>query len=125
MKIKRLAPILVALWALTVFGAADAAALYAPDTFVSSDVVTAPTPEKFSVCHAGACARVTQTALNPDQWESIAGIFKAPARDAQEERARIAEAVSRFETLVGVLTDTADDRAENQKGSKWWSQMDC
>lgn len=105
--------------------AAHAAGIYAADTFVRSDIVTEPTPQEFSVCHGGTCALVTQSGLDAAQWSTIAAAFAPPPRDAAEERARIAEAVSRFETIVGALTDTADDRAENQGGRDWRSRMDC
>lgn len=105
--------------------AANAASPYAADTFVRSDIVTDPTPESFSVCHGGTCTLVTQAGLDAEQWAQIAAIFPSPARDAEEERSRIAEAIARLETVVGALTDTADDRAENQKGRDWRSQMDC
>lgn len=102
-----------------------AAADFAPDTFVSSDVITQPTPQAFSVCHAGACALVTQARLEPAQWRQITEVFDPPARDASEERARVAAAIARFELLVGEMTDTAGDRPENETGQSWWSQMDC
>jgi hypothetical protein len=106
-------------------GACHAAGLYAIDAFVSGDIVTDPTPENFSVCHGGTCAVVSQVRLEPGQWAQIAAGLAAPAADAQDERARIAEAISRFEARVGALTDTLDDRAENQRGADWRSQMDC
>lgn len=101
------------------------AAGFAPDTFVRGDIVTQPTPENFSVCHAGTCALVTQTGLDAEQWAHITAGFETPARDAHDERARIAVAIARFETIVGVIADTSDDRAENQRGANWRSQMDC
>lgn len=103
----------------------NAAGLYAIDTFVRGDIVMEPAPDNFSVCHGGTCALVSQVRLDPAQWERIAAVFAAPAADAQEERARIAEAISRFEVIVGALTDTSDDRAENRHGADWRSQMDC
>ena len=105
--------------------AADAAGAYAADTFVRSDIVTQPTPENFSVCHGGSCTLVTQTGLDAEQWAQVTAVFEVPAVDAQAERARIAEAIARFETIVGVITNTSDDRAENQHGANWRSQMDC
>lgn len=101
------------------------AADYAPDAFVRADVVTDPAPARFSVCHGGTCSIVSQVALNEEQWSRVAAAFTAPAGNAGEERARIAEAIARFENVVGAITDTADDRAENQTGNAWWSQMDC
>lgn len=105
--------------------AAHGAGAYAMDTFVRSDIVTEPTPENFSVCHAGTCTLVTQTGLDAAQWSRITAVFEMPARDAEEERARIAEAIARFETVVGAITGTSDDRAGNQHGEHWSAQMDC
>ena len=108
-----------------VSGAAQAAGTYAIDTFVRSDIVTEPAPENFSVCHGGTCALVTQTSLDAARWAQITAVFETAAGDAGEERGRIAQAIARFETIVGVITDTSDDRAENQRGANWQSQMDC
>lgn len=110
---------------LAMFARQTVAAGFAPDTFVSGDVVTHPTPQHFSVCHGRGCAIVSQARLDEAQWARILEVFAAATRDAPEERARMAEAIARFEHFVGVMTDTADDRAENQPGANWWSQMDC
>ncbi len=107
------------------FSAAHATGTYAIDTFVRSDIVTDPTPGNFSVCHGGSCTLVTQAGLDAEQWSQIAAGFEASARDAHGERTRIAVAIARFETIVGVIADTSDDRAENQRGANWRSQMDC
>ena len=108
-----------------VFSAAHAAGTYAIDTFVRSDIVTDPAPENFSVCHGGTCNIVSPVSLDEGQWGQIAAVFPSPARAAEEERGRIAQAIARFENIVGALTDTADDRAENRTGRNWESQMDC
>jgi hypothetical protein len=112
----------IALLAISqVAGAAD----YAPDAFVHVDIVTDPDPGRFSVCHGGTCAIVSQAALDENEWAKIAAIFARSAANAEAERARIAAAIAQFETLVGAITDTSDDRAENQLGKSWSSQMDC
>jgi hypothetical protein len=95
------------------------------ETFVRADIVTDPTPGRFSVCHGGTCTIVSQVALNEAQWVRITAVFSPASSDAQDERARIAEAIARFEIIVGAITDTSDDRAENQFGKSWTSQMDC
>lgn len=117
--------VLVAALLSLVTGSVNAAGLYARDTFVRSDIVEHPGPENFSVCHGGSCTLVSQVSLGPAHWTQIAAVFDTPARDAAEERDRIATAIARFETIVGVLTDTSDDRPENQAGRNWQSQMDC
>jgi hypothetical protein len=118
-------PFAIALVALLLAHEAPAAALYAEDVFVRADIVTRPAPHDFSVCHAGTCSLVTQTGLAPEQWARVAAGFATPAGSAEAERARIAEAIARFETLVGPLTGTAGDRGENRTGENWWGQMDC
>ncbi len=95
------------------------------DTFVRDDIVTDPTPARFSVCHAGTCTLVTQVSLAEDQWQRIAAVFSSPPAGPAEERERIARAVALFETIVGELTGTSDDRAGNEKGADWSAQMDC
>jgi hypothetical protein len=111
--------------ALIVIAQHAVAASFAPDTFVRGDIITQPTQHDFSVCHGGTCAIVSQARLDDAQWGHILEVFSAASRDAREERARIAEAIARFERIVGAMTDTADDRAENETGASWWSQMDC
>jgi len=101
------------------------AAEFAADTFVRDDIVTQPVPGNFSVCHGGSCAVVSQVRLDEEQWRHVVAAFAGPARDAAGERARLAEALARFESVVGTMTDTADDRAGNQRGRNWWGQMDC
>jgi hypothetical protein len=95
------------------------------EAFVRGDIVTDPTPGRFSVCHGGTCTIVSQAALDEAQWARIAAAFSPVPNDAPDERARIAEAIGRFETIVGAITDTSDDRAENEIGKSWSSQMDC
>ena len=117
--------ILAAAIALLAFAPVGGAADYAPDVFVQADIVTDPDPARFSVCHGGTCAIVSQVTLDESEWNRIAGIFVRSPANAREERARIAEAIAQFEVVVGAITDTSDDRAENQFGKTWWSQMDC
>jgi hypothetical protein len=104
---------------------AAAATPYAPDVFVRTKILTHPLPEGFSVCHGGGCRLVTQLRFDAIHWTDIKGRFEVPARSAAEERERIAEVIARFETVVGELAGTSDDRAENAMGADWHAQMDC
>jgi len=101
------------------------AADFAPDTYVRPEIVVDPAPDRFSVCHGGTCEIVSQVALGEEQWARVAGLFAGRVVDAKQERARIAEAIALLESLVGVLTGTSGDRARNDPGESWWSQMDC
>ncbi|HXF67919.1 MAG TPA: hypothetical protein VNK67_14630 [Burkholderiales bacterium] len=102
-----------------------ACATPATDTFVRDDIITEPTPSLFSVCHGRGCAVVSQVALSPEQWQRITAVFSPPPGDSAAERERIARAIAAFETVVGELTGTADDRPGNESGGHWSSQMDC
>lgn len=95
------------------------------DTFVREDIVTDPTPSHFSVCHGRGCTLVSQVSLSPEQWQRIAEVFAPPPADPAAERERIARAIAAFETVVGELTGTAEDRPGNESGGHWSSQMDC
>jgi hypothetical protein len=95
------------------------------DTFVREDIVTEPVASAFSVCHGRGCAIVSQVGLAPERWDEIAALFAAPAPDPAAERERIARAIAAFETAVGELTGTSEDRPGNESGGHWSSQMDC
>lgn len=95
------------------------------EPFVRDDIVLDPVPEHFSVCHGFTCALVSQLGLDAAEWASVVAVFAAPVTSAEEERSRIAEAIARFETIVGRHTGTSDDRAENQSGDDPAYQMDC
>lgn len=96
------------------------------DTFVREDIVTAPTPQGFSVCHGGGCTLVTQAGLAPEQWRGIAALFSPAPQAPAEERERIARAISLFEIYAGELSGTSRDRPGNERGGEYWdSQMDC
>lgn len=93
--------------------------------FVHDDIIQDPRPEAFSVCHGFTCRLVSQLGLTPRQWLWITEPFGERARTAAQERAQIGVAIGRFEVVVGEMTGTSDDRAENASGTDWAYQMDC
>jgi hypothetical protein len=106
--------------------AAAALLLLSAEAFVSDEVVVDPTPSHFSVCHGFSCARVTQVGLTDELWGSIHDIFAEPSRSPGDERYRIGLAIARFETIVGEITGTSEDVAENAtRGRHWEHQLDC
>lgn len=116
----RRAYIVIAGLALLVAGLARA------DVFVRSDIITDPAPQRFSVCHGFSCAQVTEVGLNEAQWFVITSAFEKAAVTPEQEREQIAEAIAKFETVVGVLTGTSGDLAENAvSGLDLSGQMDC
>jgi hypothetical protein len=116
---RRIRPLLVAVAA---FVAGPAIA----DVFVRADIITDPAPQRFSVCHGFSCAQVTQVGLSETQWFVITSVFEQAAADPEQERAQIAQAIAKFETVVGELAGTSGDQAENgMNGLDLSGQMDC
>jgi hypothetical protein len=97
------------------------------DTFVSDEVITAPAPSKFSLCHGYTCDYVTQTGLTGEQWQQIRDIFTVKYHSAPEERELIRQAVAQLEQMTGELIGTSLDMPENRDGMRLdlATQMDC
>lgn len=96
------------------------------DVYVRDDIIAEPTPDAFSVCFNHTCKEVAKLSLDAGQWRSISAIFTPPAADSVAERRRVAEAIARFERLVGRLADTSNDKGGNLSGMfSDGHQMDC
>jgi len=95
------------------------------DTFVRSDIITDPTPARFSVCSEHTCQRVAVVGLHPEQWQRERRLFLSPPLDAVQERERIAQAIALMEAMVGPLTGTEHDKGRNFQGVGVAGQMDC
>ena len=94
------------------------------DTFVRPDIITDPTPARFSVCSEHTCKRVTVVGLQPEQWQRERRLFLPPPLDAVQERERIAQAIALMEAMVGPLTSTEQDKGRNFQGVGVAGQMD-
>ena len=101
------------------------AGLVYAEVYPREDIIVNPAPGRFSVCHGGGCALVTQVSLSTAQWQRVADIFAVPIADPAREREKICDAIAAMEMVVGDSTGTADDRPENASGVHWSSQMDC
>lgn len=89
-------------------------------------VIENPRPDLFSVCYSHGCSRVNDVSLTSAQWETVRELFGTPASSSAEERERIARAIAKLETMVGVLAGTAGDRGGNMKGFfVGHPQLDC
>lgn len=91
---------------------------------VSTEIIAEPMPAAFSVCYGGSCTRVDQLALDSAQWARVRAHFAPTPADAAAERAAAAAAVAQMERIVGPLTGTDGDLAENG-GSTSAHAMDC
>lgn len=95
------------------------------DTFVREDIITEPTPAAYSLCYDHGCASLATLSLTPGQWASVRRLFRGPVPDPAVERARIAQAIARLESLSGRMTGTDRDRGGDLKGLGEPGQMDC
>ncbi len=96
------------------------------DVFVRDDIITAPGPDAFSICYGHTCAEVVELRLKPAQWERVRNLFRPPPANAEEERARIAQAIALLEAMTGGLANTANDKGGNLDGLfAGGNQLDC
>lgn len=87
-----------------------------------------PALHEFNVCAGGGCAEVLDVSLTDDEWQSVVHVFTTadtqPAT-AELERELIAQAIGVLESIVGVKTSTATDRAGTFGNSDYPGQLDC
>ena len=87
-----------------------------------------PSLHDFSVCTGGGCAEALQVELTDDEWQKIVQVFAkddSVEASAALEREQIAQAIGVFESIVGVKTSTATDRAGTFGNSDYPGQLDC
>jgi hypothetical protein len=85
----------------------------------------APTIHAFSACHGSNCHVRTPVSLSDDEWAWIEAIFDHSAKDPALERQQIAEAIGRFEEIIGPKTGTDSDAGRNRTDSDQSTQLDC
>lgn len=86
-----------------------------------------PRWESFQVCSGYSCTLQRPVALTASEWRQIRDMMLPRARNAAEERERLARVIGRFEQLVGPRTGTAGDLAGSAQGAggDLSGQMDC
>ncbi|MDX2504141.1 MAG: hypothetical protein QNL62_06665 [Gammaproteobacteria bacterium] len=95
------------------------------DIFVRDDIITTPDINYFSMCHAHGCKTVEQLSLTDQEWQKISRHFQPTAKSAESERSQIAEAIAEFEKIIGVKTDTTQDKAGLFEHMGSYGQLDC
>ena len=121
--IRRLSSIALGAYALGL--AACASAPPDPAAFLARYDIKTPKPTSYSVCHGNGCRLSTPIILTTQEWDKVRAVFEPAARDAAEERARIAKAVGVLETLSGIRAGTFDDSAGTFPGGCSARQLDC
>ena len=80
--------------------------------------------DALTVCHGNGCAERTLVAISDAEWREVAAAFVPPPASAEAERAALARAISRLETITGAKAGTAGDRGGTFK-AMGADQMDC
>jgi hypothetical protein len=93
------------------------------DVFVRDDIIADPAPERFSVCHDNGCVSLTHMRLQPEQWQKLRDLFHPLARNAEEERERIRQAIALMEVYTGPIIGTWRDKGGTFNVGE--GQMDC
>lgn len=84
-----------------------------------------PGIDRFQACTDVGCEQLASVTLSPLQWQYLGQGFRSAASNAQEERSRVADAVARFEQLVGPVAGTQYDQARNAGSLHPGAQLDC
>lgn len=79
---------------------------------------------QFETCTDRHCNELVQVDLNHRQWSQIRSLFK-DVDSAAKERERIAEAIARFESIVGPMNGTWRDKGKNPGTVSSRGQLDC
>jgi hypothetical protein len=99
-------------------GCAGAPERPAPATPVAS-------PDDFTVCHGYGCRERSPASLAPGEWAQVTALLRPTPADPAAERAALARALGRMETLVGARTGTAGDVGGTFTGFGLQGQLDC
>lgn len=84
-----------------------------------------PQLTQFEVCQGGGCAVISSTSLTALEWGAVSGIFNNPAKNAEDERKKIAQAIGVLEDQVGRKVGTSADRAGTFDNANYSGQQDC
>lgn len=92
--------------------------------YLSNKGLDTQLPEVFQHCHGYGCKFKTPIRFTQADWAPIENIFTPLPANAAQEKAAIKQAIAVFETRVGQLAGTQNDRAGTFRkiGDK---QLDC
>lgn len=84
------------------------------------------TKESFKQCRGFGCSYRVQTGFTQTEWKRVVASMKTkPAKNAAEERTKIAETIALMERIIGPKTGADADIAESSMTSKTPYQLDC
>lgn len=83
------------------------------------------TPNDFYVCHGFNCTNRTPVSLSEQEWQTALSPFRTPAKDAADERSKIAQSIGLIEKMVQQKTGMNADLGEATTFERDQDQMDC
>jgi uncharacterized protein YrzB (UPF0473 family) len=66
-------------------------------------------PQKFTLCHGYGCSYKTVTNFTDKEWQTVQKVFNKKSKNAEEERQKIAKAISSMEKYMGEAVGTKND----------------
>lgn len=92
--------------------------------YMQSKQLPAPSVESFPHCQSYGCPNYKNVILSKSDWKRIENTFGPKAKNAAQEREKIAKTIGEFERIVGPITGTQDDKRGTfiQTGK---GQLDC
>jgi hypothetical protein len=99
--------------------------LQAASGFMTAEIITEPTRDRYTVCFDHSCTTVVTDSLTQDEWETAIQALRKPAATAVDERRAIARSIAVFEDIVGRHTGTFRDKGGNLRGFGQPGQLDC
>jgi hypothetical protein len=90
------------------------------------DVTSKPVPSRFSVCYNYSCSQRATIGISDSDWKKVRALFRPKAKNAVEERRRIAQSIALVEKIVAPIIGTQNDRGYNFKNALAdGNQHDC
>ena len=82
-------------------------------------------PYSFDLCHGFGCKSSTAITLSEKDWDRVQAPLKKKSKNAEDERKKIAKAISRMEKTVQQNSGMNADFGEARTFEKDYDQMDC
>ncbi|MCW9052865.1 MAG: hypothetical protein OQJ91_11250 [Motiliproteus sp.] len=87
--------------------------------------VQPPQRERFQVCAAQGCDSISTLSYSTEQWQQLQKLFQPVAKNADQEREQIAQAVALMEVFNGAQNGTSHDQGRNSGMLSGDQQLDC
>ncbi len=94
-----------------------------PEAFLQQYQLSHPQISAVIYCSSHDCLERTEISLTEAEWKRISRWVGRPAKDAEEEREKLAQAVAEYEKIAAAKAGTSGDRARTGMNSD--RQLDC